>query len=455
MNDTSRTTTRTTLLMVGDAVAATGFARVTHSLCDALRDEYDIHHIGINYHGEPHDLPWKIYPAKNGGDVFGVQRLLPMIETVRPSIVFLLNDLWILADYMSKLRTLPDAERPKIVMYCPIDAGPIDPDAIERVEGVDRFVVYTRFAQIEIEAALAGVRARRPDFVFPEIEVIAHGVDTGIFRPVAPDEIGAVTPTGRRQAIRTLFGDDPEMEDAFIVLNANRNQPRKRIDLTIEGFARFAAGKPVNVKLHLHMGVEDAGWNVMRLARRLGIDERLILTTDGDNLPSVPLAQLNAIYNAAAVGINTAIGEGWGLVSFEHAATGAAQIVPRHSACAELWEGAALMLEPAMRLTTPGVLTDGWFVSPDAVADALQRLYEDRDLLQRMSLAAYRNATRPAYDWTTIAMVWRRLFRSLGDTAPQVGAAIPAQTVEPPRVTAMSQQQRPLARDSEALARAG
>lgn len=451
MNDNARTTGRTTLLMVGDAVAATGFARVTHSLCDALRDEYDIHHIGINYHGEPHDLPWKIYPAKNGGDVFGVQRLLPMIETVRPSIVFLLNDLWILADYMAKLRTLPDTERPKIVMYCPIDAGPIDPDAIERVEGVDRFVVYTRFAQVEIEAALAGVRARRPDFVFPEVEVIAHGVDTAIFRPVAPEEIGTVSSNGRAQAIRALFGDDPEMEDAFIVLNANRNQPRKRIDLTIEGFARFAAGKPANVKLHLHMGVEDAGWNVMRLARRLGIDERLILTTDGDNLPSVPLEQLNAIYNAAAVGINTAIGEGWGLVSFEHAATGAAQIVPRHSACAELWEDSGLLLEPAMRLTTPGVLTDGWFVSPESVADALQRLYEDRDLLQRMSLAAYRNATRLEYDWSTIAMAWRRVFRTLWELAPGTCGTVPVPTIAPVRAAASHD----TVQDVEVLARVG
>lgn len=453
MNNNALTNGRARLLMVGDAVAATGFARVTHSLCDALRDEYDIHHIGINYHGEPHDLPWKIYPAKNGGDVFGVQRLLPMIETVRPSIVFLLNDLWILADYMAKLRTLPDPERPKIVMYCPIDAGPIDPEAIERVEGVDRFVVYTRFGQVEIEAALTRVRARRPDFVFPEIEVVAHGVDTAIFRPMAPDGIDAAWSSGRRQAIRTLFGDDPEMEDAFIVLNANRNQPRKRIDLTIEGFARFASGKPANVKLHLHMGVEDAGWNVMRLARRLGIDERLILTTDGDNLPSVPLAQLNAIYNAAAVGINTAIGEGWGLVSFEHAATGAAQIVPRHSACAELWEGAALMLEPAMRLTTPGVLTHGWFVSPEAVAEALQRLYDDPDLLRRMSLAAYRNATRQEYDWSRIAMAWRRMFRTLRDVVPQPCATVSTAAIASIRPSSPTADET--AQDGEALARVG
>ena len=48
---------------------------------------------------------------------------------------------------------------------------------------------------------------------------------------------------------------------------------------------------------------------------------------------------LNRLYGACDVGVNTSCGEGWGLVSFEHALTGAAQVVPRNSVCEELWEG--------------------------------------------------------------------------------------------------------------------
>lgn len=411
MNAIPSTASRPPVLFVGDAVAATGFARVMHSLCETLQSDYDIHQIAINYHGDPHECAWRIYPAKLGGDAFGVGRLLRLVESVRPALIFLLNDLWILADYMTQLRTLP--QMPKVVMYCPVDAGPIEPSAVERIEGVDRFVVYTEFGKREIEAALSAVRRQRPDFVFPQIEVIAHGVDTVLFHPLSSEDVGEFASAGRRHAIRSIFGDDPEMEDAFIVLNANRNQPRKRIDLTIKGFAQFAVGKPANVKLHLHMGVEDAGWNVVHLARRYGIDERIILTTNGDNLPSVPIEQLNTIYNAAAVGINTSIGEGWGLVSFEHAATGAAQIVPRHSACEELWQDAALMVDPVMSLTTEGMLTEGHYVSPEGVAAALQRLYEDRGLLHELSQAAYRNATRPEYRWSVIAGQWRRVFQTV------------------------------------------
>jgi len=159
------------------------------------------------------------------------------------------------------------------------------------------------------------------------------------------------------------------------------------------------------------MGVEDAGWNVVKLAKRYSIEDRLILTTNGNNLPSLPDHQLNNIYNAAVVGINTSAGEGWGLISFEHAATGAAQIVPRHSAGEELWEGAALMVDPVMTLTTEHLLTDAKILAPEGVAAALETLYEDPETLKEMSIAAYKRATTSEYQWATIARQWSKLFQ--------------------------------------------
>ncbi|MDQ1351145.1 MAG: D-inositol-3-phosphate glycosyltransferase [Acidobacteriota bacterium] len=160
------------------------------------------------------------------------------------------------------------------------------------------------------------------------------------------------------------------------------------------------------------MGVEDMGWNVIRLAKRYGIYERLIVTANDNNIPSVPVRQLNEIYNAASVGINTSVGEGWGLVSFEHAAAGAAQVVPRHSACRELWEGSGLMLDPVMSLTIEGILTEGKIVAPEDVAESLEQLYQNPVLLKEMSLAAWRNASKPEYRWEYIAQKWHELFQS-------------------------------------------
>jgi len=402
---------RPRILIVGDAVAATGFARVMHGIFEQLQDKYEIHHLGINFHGDPHQTGWNVYPAKLGGDLQGINRLKPLISELKPQLVFILNDIWVLGDYMRQIKDLE--KKPKIIMYCPIDAGPIDPEFIEPLEGVDAFAVYTKFAKTEVEKAITSLKKIKPHFIFPPIDVIAHGIDTQQFYPLKNSNKEVPGIASRHKAITELYGNDPDFRDAFIVLNANRNQPRKRIDITIKGFALFAKNKPPNVKLHLHMGIEDAGWNVVRLAKRFGIYDRLILTSKGNNIPSVPVNQLNLIYNASAVGINTSIGEGWGLVSFEHAATGAAQVVPRHSACEELWQGSALFMDPVMNLTTEGILTEGKIVSPESVAEALEQLYSNPTLLKEMSANALHNSLDPGYRWDYIARQWDELFQKI------------------------------------------
>ena len=399
---------RPPVLVVGDGVVPTGFARVLHSLIDRLKDRWDFHHLALNYDGGPHTLDWQVYPAGAEGDFFGANRLGALVESIRPRLVFLLNDPWILGRYLEPLEKL--RETFPIVAYSPVDAGPLDLSLIEPLHRLDALVLYTEFGRRQIEEAFAP-RRLDPGFPFPMVRVIPHGVDTELFHPW-PDEGGH---SGRQRAREKLFPGPDHFRDDFIVLNANRNQPRKRIDLTIKGFALFARDKPPGVRLYLHMGVEDCGWNVVALARRYGIEDRLILTAVEPFLPAVADEVLNWIFNACDVGINTSLGEGWGLVNLEHAATGAAQIVPRHSACEELWQGSALLLEPAFSLTTERILTEGRIVSPEEVARALESLYRDPALRASLSAAALRVATRPEYQWSRIAEEWDLLFRELLD----------------------------------------
>ena len=395
---------RPTVLVVGDGVVPTGFARVLHSLLHRLKDRWEFHHLALNYNGGPHPLDWEVYAAAEKGDYFGANRIREMVERVRPQLVFLLNDPWVVGGYLEPLDDLRD--HLKIVAYSPVDAGPLELPLVGPLHKLDSLVLYTEFGRGQILDAFAPLRQSAPDLPFPRISVIPHGVDTEVFHPW-PAENG--TP-GRLQARQELFPEPDYFQDDFIVLNANRNQPRKRIDLTLMGFAQFARGKPPGVRLYLHMGIEDCGWNVVALARRYGIEDRLILTATEPFLPPVADPMLNRIYNACDVGINTSIGEGWGLVNMEHAATGAAQIVPRHSACEELWTGSAVLLEPAFSLVSERILTEGRVVSPGEVARALEALYRDPELLARMSKTARDVATRPEYHWSYIAEQWNDLF---------------------------------------------
>ena len=396
------------ILIIGDAVAPTGFARVIRSIFEPLHNDFELHQLATRYDGRPNDYPWTLDSAAKGKSVYGYDQIVPLIEQVKPAIVFLLYDIPFQVPYMEELHKA--SSQPKVVIYSPVESGPIAPEITQRLHGVSRYVLFTDYGRREIADSVNLVRNENPDFQFPDLEVIPHGVDIERFYPLDDARDDSAIPTRRLNARRALKLDDAEHLDAFIVLNANRNMPRKRIDVTMQGFALFARDRPANVKLYLHMATEDTGWNVLILAKRYGIFDRLIMTQADNSRPTFSDEKLNLLYNACDVGITTTTGEGWGMVAFEHAATRAAQIVPRHTSLANLWDGAAEFVEPVMRLTYPGNLTDAHIVTPDGVAAALQRVYEDSEYRDALAEAAYRNATRSEFNWSSIAEQWRRLF---------------------------------------------
>jgi glycosyltransferase involved in cell wall biosynthesis len=312
------------------------------------------------------------------GDPYGQAQVPALLREVDPDVVLVHNDA---SHYAIHRRALAESGRARVVVYCPIDWERLPPGVPLSLAAADQVVSYTRFGDRVLAREFERVGVPSP----PRC-VIPHGVDTRVFRPVA----------GAR---RRLFGDDERLRDAFIVLNANRNIRRKRVDLTLRGFAAFAAGRP-DAYLYLHMGMRDLGWDVIALAEELGIADRLLTTTREPDRPRVSDEQLNLIYAACDVGLNTSEAEGWGLVALEHAAAGGAQVVPDGSACAELWRDSGVLV-PAVT-TASG----GHAVSPEAVADALARLYDDRSLLADRARRAREHALSETFDWDRIASEW-------------------------------------------------
>jgi glycosyltransferase involved in cell wall biosynthesis len=210
-----------------------------------------------------------------------------------------------------------------------------------------------------------------------------------------------------------VFAGLADTESSFIALKASRPNKRKRVDLTIEGFARFAAGKPANVRLCLHhaLMIEHEKQQVHALIERFKLQERVHLNPLGERV--VDDAELNLLYNACDVGMTTSMGEGWGLVSFEHGAAGAAQIVPDHSACAELWSGRAEMIPPARRYIPEFSTLEMAEVSAEGTAQALDKLYADPQRRQQLAQAAFEAAQNPDYSWDAIAARFDDLFAEL------------------------------------------
>jgi glycosyltransferase involved in cell wall biosynthesis len=257
------------------------------------------------------------------------------------------------------------------------------------------------------------------------VATIGHGVDTAVFRPLSRRE--------RLEARRRLFGPQlaPEaaerLEHATIVLNANRNDRRKRMNLTFAEFAKFARGRR-DVYLAVHSARRTPDADLDHLTRAVGLGGRVLFTHGSAGLPCVSDERLNEIYNCCDIGLNTSQCEGWGLVAFEHAATGAAQILSATDNLREIWGDNALLVGSEPTADCGSFAEALSLMSIPAVLDSLSR-------------RAMAHARSPDLSWDKIVDEWMTLFRSTADFPPPVahraleasGASQAARAIRPGR----------------------
>jgi len=396
------------LLWVGDVIATTGFARVTHNVVDRLKDKYEIVILGCNWHGDPDPMQqiYKMYPASNRFQqgAFGEDRIREVVEIEKPDVILTINDCWIINEQYRRIHDLRQSIDFKFVGYMPMDSYNWVGCLAETANEWDGIISYTEFGAHEF--IKGGIQ--RP------ITVIPHGVTAGQFKP--GDKIEARKRLGLK-------------EDSFIVFNGNRNQFRKRIDITIDAFADFAVDKP-EAQLYLHMGTKDQGWDVMavfaREMQKRGLDPngRIIMTADTPNPPAVPVEMLEAIYQAADVGVNTCKGEGWGLVNFEHAACRVAQVVPDHTSCKEIFEGYGRLIRCDHVDVDTNFAREMPCPSSQHLTEILNELYEDRAELDAVSERCYLRATDECFAWETIAEQFNEVFQEVLNPAIEPEALV-------------------------------
>lgn len=375
------------IFWVSDLVVETGFSRVSHSLISRLLNSFDIVGFGINHYGYPHDYPFDIYPASVFGDIFGFRQFDRLVNKIKPDIIFILQDAWVQTKYLEILKKSEFAG--KVVTYTPVDGENHNPHWYQNFDIVSRAITYTQFGKRVIEQASG----------YDNILVIPHGLDKNVFykidRPI--------------NILREEFFKTDAFNDKFIVLSANRNQPRKRLDILMQGFALFAKNAPDAV-LYMHCGIVDSSIDVLQLARWLGIYDRLIISNKDAGIQQVPRSVLNVIYNVSDVGVNTSWGEGWGLVNFEHASIGKPQIVPEHSAFPEVFGDTAVYVEPTLTFFVDNQMTTANLVPPEGVAEGLRLVYENKGLYKELSEKSYQRFSDPVYSWDSIAERFKSVF---------------------------------------------
>jgi len=377
------------LLWVGDAGCPSGFAQVTHNVLETLRKTYDVAVLGVNYRGDPHDYPYPIYAAPAGGDTIGLGRLVWMCDRFEPDVIVLQTDGWFVPHYIKQLRTKkPDGtyafpehvDRP-IVAIVAIDGPNFQGSWLK---DVSHAVFWTDFARKE---------ARRGGYTGPS-SVIPLGVDLNTYHPMD------------RYEARLARGLPREFDDVFIVGNVNRNQPRKRWDLTIRYFANWVNTKGVDdAHLFLHTApTGDSGPDVQQLAQYYGVLSRLILVTPPP-FYGVTEQQMRETYNCFNVQMSTTQGEGFGLTTFEGMACGVPQIVPDWSALGELAKEAAVLVpctSTAINPVAPGLNVIGGVADEKRFIEVLDHLYRKPEWREQYAKAGLARVEESRFRWEHI-----------------------------------------------------
>ena len=338
------------LLWVGDAVVSTGFAKCTHKTLEMLRKDWDVHVLGMNYDGDPHEYPYDIYPAwQPGKDAWGISRMVHLLNYLRPDVCIVQNDPWNVPEYMKHAGNCP------VVASMPVDGKNCKGAG---VNGLAHAIFWTEFGRYE--AANGGYLGRS--------SVIPLGVDLAMYKP---SEDGKRL----RGELRKHRGVP---EDAFIVGNVNRNQPRKRLDLSIRYFAKWIEEHKIeDAYLFLHVApTGDQGYDCAQLAEYYGISSKIIIVEPAIG-PGVSEQALASAYTIFDLMISTTQGEGWGLTTMESMACGVPNIVPDWSALGE-WipDDCAVKVPCTSTIVTPtGINVVGGIPDEAEFVRALQRMY--------------------------------------------------------------------------------
>lgn len=394
------------LLWIGDAVVATGFARCTHHVLNVLKDHWDVTVLGLNYTGDPHPFPYDIYPCWTGGDAFGLGRVTKLVKVLKPDLILIQNDPWNIMEYMRRIPVdVPvAASMPVDGNNCKLgwDLEKLKKDDFPHAT-LDLGIFWTKWAAEQAwQGGYEGPAA-----------VIPLGVELETYKQM------------NRAEARQKLGLPAHMwnDDAFIVGNVNRNQPRKRLDLTIQYFAEWI--KRENVKdayLFLHVApTGDNGYDVKQLKKYYDSERDWLIVVEPPVGHGAPEELMPLVYNSFDVQVSTTQGEGWGLTTMEGMACGIPQIVPDWSALGEWAKDAAYMIPCSTTIATPNnINVIGGVADKNAFIVALTALYTKSRLREQLMHKGLELVNRPEFRWEAIGTRFLEELAVVKKTVPEV-----------------------------------
>ncbi len=318
---------------------------------------------------------------------FGFDQITEFVAMNEPDVCIVYNDMVVVSNVIDKLYKVQNKNF-KIIVYIDQVYLHQKKEYIELLNNKADFILaFTKYWE---DCAIAqGIKL--------PIDYLEHGFNPMIHYPFP------------KQLARNYYGIK---EDDFIILNLNRNQPRKRWDICLQAFAEIVKRhNNKNVKLLIATALQGA-WNLMEVFER-ELKKRGLTLEDGmkhlvliDNPQQLTDEEVNILYNLADIGINTCDGEGFGLCNFQQAAIGIPQVVPAIGGFLDFFDkDTSALIEPTIHLyiesSRDGVGGESQLCDYKDFVDALEKYIENPSLIKEHGTNA-RKKIMEQYSWSTL-----------------------------------------------------
>lgn len=255
---------------------------------------------------------------------FGCFRLQSVLEKVKPDVVLSINDNLglnyhkrIIEEYRRE-----SGKKLKFICYMPIDCYNLPNNFFEELEDIDLMITMTEMGRLEI--LKTGYKGK--------VIVLPHSINTDVFCSLK----------NKKQLREKWIGK--EHVNQFVILNSNKNQERKRLDITIRIFIKLFQRNPEKYCLVLKTGKKpsfnNGGLDIEEEISKMPEEMRRAIVVIDKKLS---LEELNELYNCCDVNINTSIGEGWGIIPCEVSLCGIPQLVPDSTSYPEIFPSECLI----------------------------------------------------------------------------------------------------------------
>lgn len=328
----------------------------------------------------------EFYPAL--GEYHGRDVLHHVMQKARPDIILLHGDIYMFSDTMQEQLSHYRGKICQIALY-PIDGENIPNKWVPFMDKLDGLITLTEFGKKETERVVKA-----------PVKVVNLGIDPQLFYPISPDQ--------KKQLRQQKF---KFMVNKFAVTWVGRNFSRKNPGLAVMGFAHWV--KKAKVKdaiLYMHCSDNDpAGSSILELVNRdyPHIAEMVCLPNNFNVGTGFDRKTFAELLQCSDVGLNTSLGEGWGMPLTETMACGVPMIAPAHSACLEQIganeERGELIKIAASFHAANNILQH--IGDPVSLANKLNELYSNQNRWGKKAKAGYEWASKMTWERSSTQLI--------------------------------------------------